>query len=276
MKISAEEISKVLDSIRIPPCPALLQEVLNEARRPDADTERITAPVRRDAAMTAALLQLANSRRDGDPITSVSQAISLLGPETTLNLLNNITLGRWAGDGQKFTKFWERSSLSATVSARLARKISNIPPDEAYTATLFHDCGIPVLMQHYPDYRQTVMANSVQGKGIHEVENAHFSTTHAIVGNMLARNWSLPPHICQAILHHHDVTIFTSTSERISHAVRRLIGLIHIAELIVDEHFCQKNPEWELAGAEVLAYFGLSDQEFWEIKDDALFFLSGE
>jgi len=276
---SAENTGRAPPSIRIPPCPALLQEVSKEARNPEADLERIAAHVKRDAAMTAALLQLVNSPLHGIrcKITSVSHAISLLGLKTTLSLLNNIALGQSVGDGsQKFAKFWERSSLCAAVAARIARRVLNLSQDDAYVATLFHDCGIPVLMQHFPGYRETVMAHGNQGRDIHEVENAHFSTTHAIVGNMLARSWFLPQHICQAILHHHDSTIFSSISERIGDDVRRLIGIVHMAELIVDEHLCQKNFEWEQIAADALACLGLSGQEFREIKGDMLGFLNGE
>lgn len=279
MEAPAKDAGKKPATVKIPPCPALLQEVAKEARNPDVDLARIAAHVKRDAAMTAALLKLVNSPLYGirGKITSVPQAISFLGLKTTLNLLNNVALSQSMGDGsEKFAKFWERSSLCAAVSARIARKIFGLSPDDAYVATLFHDCGIPVLMQHYPNYRETVIAHSDQGKGIHEVENEHFSTTHAIVGNMLARSWFLPQHVCQTILHHHDSTIFSSISDRIGEDVRRLIGIVHIAELVVDEYFCQKNPEWERVASDVLACLGLSGQEFREMKGDMLEFLSGE
>lgn len=275
MEVTPEDFNKTLGNVKIPPCPALLHEIMKTARQPNADVEKIAASVKQDAAMTAALLKLANSPLSGIrcKIASVSQAISFLGLKTTINLLTNAALSQSMGnDAQKFTKFWERSAVSAAVAARLARKLPDVSQDDAYAATLFHDCGIPVLMQHFPAYRETVMAESNQGKDIHEVENEHFSTTHAIVGNMLARSWYLPQHICQAILHHHDNTIFSSISD----SVGRLIGIVHMAELIVDEHMCQKNPEWEQVADDVLACLGLSEGEFWELKDDMLGFLNGE
>jgi len=276
---------KLPDNLSIPPCPALLQEVMKLARHPDVEPEKVAAAVRRDAAMTASLLQLANSPLSGirNPLTSVSHAISFLGLKATLNLMNNVALRQSMEDGsRRFAKFWERSSLCAAVAAQLARKIvSNSPgfelsPDDTYTTALFHDCGIPMLMRHFPGYRETVMAKSCQGKNIHEVENTHFSTTHAIVGSMLARSWFLPQFICQAILHHHDTTIFPFPGEQIGQDVCRLIGIVYMAELIVDEHLCQENPEWERVETEVLPCLGLSMQEFGEMKEDLLCFLNGE
>lgn len=279
MNAPTGEGRKTSINLSIPPCPALLLEIMKAARQPDADTEKIAAAVKRDAAMTAALLQLANSPLSGirHKITSVSQAISFLGMKATLNLLNNVALRQsMGGSSEKFAKFWERSSLCATVAARIARKVDHASPDDAYIAALFHDCGIPILIQHFPNYRETVMAESYMGQDIHEVENAHFSTTHAIVGNMLARTWHLPQHICQSILNHHDSTIFTSNSDRIDEGIRKLVGIICMADAIVDEHFLQKNQEWEKIEADALACLGLSGTEFREMKDDLLGFLNGE
>lgn len=275
MDMAVEEVRKISGSLKIPPCPALLQEIVKKARQPNADMEQIAATIKRDAATTAALLQLANSPLHGIRcrLTSVTQAISFLGLKTTLNLVNHVALRQSMGDNSgKFDKFWERSSQAAAVAARLARKIPGMSQDDAYAVTLFHDSGIPVLMQHYPIYRETVMANTNQGQDIQEVENRHFSTTHAIVGNLLAHSWHLPQHICQAILYHHDISIFDSISEEVC----RLISIVHMAELIVDEYLCRGNPEWEKFEATVLICLGLSGDEFREFKDDMLGFLNGE
>lgn len=273
--MAVEEVRKVSVNLKIPPCPALLQDIVKTARQPDADMECIAAAVKRDAAMTAALLQLANSPLHGIrcQLTSVTQAISFLGLKTTLNLVNHVALRQsMGGNAGQFDKFWERSSQSAAVAARLARKIPGMSQDDAYAVTLFHDSGIPVLMQHFQTYRETMMANSHQGLDIQEVENAHFSTTHAIVGNLLARSWHLPQQICQAILYHHDATVFDSISEEVC----RLIGIVHMAELIVDEYLCRENPEWARFEHVVLASLGLLEKEFREMKDDMLGFLNGE
>lgn len=56
----------------------------------------------------------------------------------------------------------------------------------------------------------------------------------------------------------------------------RLIGIVHMTELIVDEYLCRRNPEWEKFEAAVLACLGLSEEEFREMKDDMPGFLNGE
>lgn len=286
MELSDSDIQKMLAGVKIPPCPALLLEVFKEARRPDADLDRIVQPVKRDAGMSAALLKLANSPlyTRGNKITSVANAISVLGLNNTINLLNNVALrASMADDPPNFEKFWERSSMSAAVAARIARKIPSISPklprispDDAYVAGLFHDCGIPVLMRTYPDYRETMMAKADMGKQVYEVEDEVYSTNHAVVGGMMARTWFLPDSVGKAIQYHHDRTIFTLPSTHIGQDVIRLAGIVNMAEMLVDEHFLQKHPAWNDIEADVLHYFEMSEQDFAELKDDTLGWLNEE
>ncbi|MBI1173661.1 MAG: HDOD domain-containing protein [Sideroxydans sp.] len=279
MNLDDNDIQKMLAGVKIPPCPALLLEVMKEAKRPDAAIERIAQPIKRDAGMAAALLKLANSPlyARGARITSVNQALSVLGMKVTVNLLNNVALIQsMANDPPSFEKFWERSSLGATVSARLAKKLNGISQDDAYITGLFHDCGIPVLMRTYPDYREVMTARAKGGKAVYEVEDEVYSTNHAVVGSMMARSWFLPDNVSKAILYHHDKTIYTIPGSHVTTEIIRLIGVVHMAELVVDEHFCQHSPDWEAVAADVLHYFDMSEQDFSELKDDTLDWLNQE
>ena len=285
MELNDNELQKMVAGVKIPPCPTLLLEVIKEARRPDADLDRIVQPVMRDAGMSAALLKLANSPlyTRGRQISSVRQAISVLGMRATINLLNHVALLQsMADDPPDFAKFWERSALAASTASWLARKLPTISqaprssPDDAYIAGLFHDCGIPILMRTYPDYRQTMVTRANMGKHVYEVEDEVYSTNHAVVGSMMARTWFLPEAVYKTILFHHDTTIFAVPSEHVPQEITLLIGIVNMAEMLVDEHFCQKNPDWEEIETDVLHYFEIAEQDFAELKDDALGWLNGE
>jgi HD-like signal output (HDOD) protein len=198
--------------------------------------------------------------------------------QNTLNLVQNIALRQsLGGETPQFEKFWERSTLSATIAEKIAMKFPSISKEDAYLAALFHDCGIPVLMMKFPNYRDTLMAESKAGKAICDIENDHFSTCHTVVGHMLTRSWMLPVQISKAILHHHDSTIFSATAgEPVEVAIRNLIGIVHMAECIADEHLLVREKSWHQFEHEVLKHFEMSVQEFSEIKGDILAFLNGE
>ena len=278
-QLSTEVTEKSLLGLSIPACPASLTSIMRAAKKPTVDLANLAQLISRDAGITGPLLKLANSPFVGlrSKVTSVFQAISVLGIQNTLNLVQNISLRQSiGGKSHNFEKFWERSSLSATIAEKVAAKFPQVSKDDAYLVTLFHDCGIPVLMMKFPDYRETLMTESKRGIPLSEIENSHFSTTHAIVGNMLTRSWMLPAHISKAILYHHDATIFSPTSGSVELSVRNLIAIIHMAECIADEHLLVRDKTWPLFEQGVLKHFEMSAQEFSELKGDILAFLNGE
>lgn len=278
-ELSNDITAQALLGITIPPCPASLASIMREAKRPSVDFASLAHLISRDAGVVGPLLKLANSPFVGlrSKVTSVFQAVSVLGIQNTLNLVQNISLRQsMEGGSQSFDKFWERSSLSATIAEKIAAKFPTVSKDDAYITALFHDCGIPVLMMKFPKYRESVMAQCKLGKSICDVENEIYFTSHTVVGNMLTRNWMLPSQVCKAILHHHDATIFTSTDEHVGTDVCTLIGMVHMAECIVDSHLNVRDKEWHLVEHDVLKHFDMSAQEFSELKDDILAFLNGE
>lgn len=278
-ELSNNITEQVLMGITIPPCPDSLTAIMREAKRPSADFTSIAHLISRDAGIVGPLLKLANSPFVGlrSKVTSVFHAISVLGVKNTLNLVQNIVLRQSIGGGsQRFEKFWERSSLAAVIAEKIAAKLHNVSKDDAYIAALFHDCGIPVLMMKFPEYRETVMAQCKLGKSICDVENDVFSTSHSVVGNMLTRTWLLPDYICKAILYHHDPAIFTSMGENVRTNVCDLIGIVHMAECIADEYLFVRDKGWHQFEQGVLKYFEMSEQEFSELKGDVLACLNGE
>lgn len=278
-RLPDEITEKALAGISIPPCPASLTSIMQEAKRPSADLASLAHLISRDAGIVGPLLQLANSPYIGlkNKASSVFQAVSVLGMQNTLNLVQNVVLRQNVGSPpQVFEKFWERSSLSATIAEKVAAKFPTVSTDEAYLAALFHDCGIPLLMMKFPGYRETVMAQCQPGKFIIDVENEFFSTSHSVVGYLLTRKWMLSPRICNAILYHHDLTIFRSADKNAGADVCDLISIIHMAEYIADEHLHVKDKEWHHFEQDVLKHFDISAQEFLEIKGDILAHLNGE
>ena len=276
-ELSSEITDKTLLGLSIPACPASLTTIMRAARQPNVDFVSLAQHISRDAGVAGSLLKLANSPFVGlrNKATSVLQAITVLGIQNTLNLVQNISLRQSiGGNTPSLDKFWEQSSLTAVIAEKIAPKFQDISKDDAYLAGLFHDCGIPVLMIKFSGYREHIMTHIKLGRRICDIENEHFSTTHAVVGHMLTRSWMLPTHISKAILHHHDITIFSEPSGSIETDVRNLIALVHMAECIADEHLLVKDKAWPEFENDVLDHFDMSKQEFSELKDDILDFLN--
>lgn len=270
---------QVLKGIHLPPCPAILVEVMKEARSPDANLGKIVHLVGQDVGLSAPMLKLVNSPYFGlrNKATSIQQAIVVLGLRNTVNLLSSVALRASVGGNLPgMDGFWDRSSMTALAASRIAAQVPGVSRDDAYTVGLFHDSGIPMLMQKFPDYLRNIGEQQRIAGNVCEAENDCYSTTHAVVGNLLARNWLLPQNMCRAILHHHDRTIFSSIVDHASIELCNWVSIIHAAGCIVDKHLNLRNEGWAAWKPQVLKHLQFSEREFTELCSDVASVLNGD
>jgi HD-like signal output (HDOD) protein len=223
-------------------------------------------------AMAASLIRTANSPyyARSRPVTSVSEALGLLGMRMTEKLLiaflmrNSIRVS-----SPLLEHFWDSSTRRALAMAHIARQLYGVDPDVAYTCGLFGHVGIPILMQGVRGYAGTLTeALARQDRTFTETENAAHKTDHAVVGALVARTWRLPTPIYQAVRLHHDFTILRDKNAATE--VRTLVAMALVAEHLVTLHEgAQEQREWALHGPACLAVLEVDEAEL-EIWIDAL------
>ena len=277
---TAESVDKILGSISLPACPAIMLDIMSEARKEDPDFNKITKLVGNDAGLSASVLKLVNSPafRRSSNIGSISQAVSVLGLKKVMLAVNALFLRKSVSVSSPaakvfLEKFWDKSSLTAEAATMLAKNFPGISTEDAYTIGLFLDSGIPVLMQRFPDHPFDEAMRGNDWENIHRDEEAKLGTNHAVVGNMLARNWGLPAHICQTILHHHDSSIFTDLAHKASTEVRNFVAVLILAEHMVGV-FMGFEKEGALGQlpvhAHALNHLGMDAAEFHDTAVDIL------
>lgn len=273
-QIESLAAENILKSVRIPPCPEVVMALMEEARNEEVDFAKLVRLISSDVGLAASMLKTANSPffARSCKVSSIQQAVSLLGLKNLMQIVRGSALqNALGGDKKQMEVFWDRSNFTAVVASHIASHVEGASREEAYTYGLFHDCGIPILMSKFPDYKETLAASNKSAELLIAIEDRQYATNHAVVGNMLARNWCLPDNISQAILVHHDHTLFTHKSDRIPPAVCTLVAIQLISEHIVAA-FLRKadDAEWLLCGLQAQNYLGLDDEDMSDIKDDAL------
>lgn len=274
-KINEAEVSKLLRGLEIPPCPAVLAALSQEMHRPDVSATRVARLISQDVGLAAGVMKCANSPLfgAGRKVGSINEALGLLGFNNVLNLVVNELLRKSLSSGGQHAmeRFWDSATYCAGISARLAERLPGTSRDTAYTFGLFHDCGIPILMRRFPDYKQTLqLANRNVDQTFTEVEEQVHGTNHAVIGYLMARNWGLSETLCTAILCHHDFRVFEDGS--VSDECCTLIGLEIIAERVVGTFLrLQEDGEWEKAKGRVANFFGLSETDLNDLTEDLLF-----
>lgn len=224
--LSRQDVEKLVDSIGIPPRPAVVLAVMDEKARDEPDLGRVAEAIARDVALAAALLKTVNSPLFGlrRQVQSVSQAVGMLGMKRVTTLVNSLAL-RTSLNAQGIERFWDQSSRTALVCAWLAGRMGH-DRDMAHLFGLFRDAGIPLLKKRFPDYLDTLRLANQDPRGFTVAEDERHGVNHAMVGTILARNWKLSDSLREAVRHHHEPAIF---AQEIDREVRTLVALSHLA-----------------------------------------------
>ena len=273
---AGDPVEALIKSIRIPPRPSLLADLQRELASSEPCPGRIGRIIASDVGMSGALLKLANSSFYGGKrkATSIDQAIIFLGMNQVAALMTGLlarqaigTDGTDATDNAALASFWDVSSRRAQAMVFLARTLRIGEADVAHTFGLFCDTGVPLLMARFPEYAATFAeAAHDPVRPLTALEDERYSTNHAAIGCLLARNWGLSTDVSWAILHHQDYSVLDDTAT--ADPIRALVALSLLAESAIQQYQGRgASLEWHKGGARACAYLGLSDDETTDLLD---------
>jgi HD-like signal output (HDOD) protein/CheY-like chemotaxis protein len=233
--LNDETLRKPVGGIeKLPSFPVLYHRIMNAMTRPDASADTISAIIEQDPAMSAKILQLANSACFGTArrIVGIQQAVVHLGMELIKNLALAVNIFGAAekSSGSSIVSFKEQQ-VHALQTARVAARVLPAPQQSqhAFTAGLLHDIGNVVLAVSIPDRFASVVECCRESKrAAHEVELEMLGVTHAEVGAYLLGLWGLPYPIIEAVAYHHNPAAASERSFGIPSAT-------NIASTLVDE-----------------------------------------
>ena len=269
-----QSVDALIKTIRIPPRPGMLSEVQQELARPDPDPARLASIIANDVSLSASLLKLTNSPFFGLRLkaTSVPHAVSLIGMrQCGLLMAGLIARQSIQVENVSLVKFWDFSAKRAQAMAHLASHTRICPPDLAHTFGLFCDIGIPLLLDRFPDYQQTLdLAAQERSRKFTEVEHERHNTSHTSVGALMARTWGLPEEVTAAILLHHAYAVLADPGP--PDCVRALIALALISDYSIHKYHGQEAvAEWDKGGVQATEYLGLThhdlEDRFEELHD---------
>lgn len=262
-----------LSRLAIPPRPEIVSVLFQEMSRDEPDLGRVSRQISADVGLAAAMLKIVNSPAFGrdTKARSVAQAVSMLGMRNVSSIATGLAIRQSLGGGAQggFERFWDTAEKVALGCSYLAQALRGIPVEEAFTVGLFHDCGIPMLMRRFPNYREALeLANRTGDRSFFDIENEAVGTDHGVVGYFLARSWNLDDDLSQALLRHHEVDLFASDDA--GDRLRNYVGIIHFAQHIHHRQMRSTvDVEWLKFKPAVLAHFALSEEDYINLVDGA-------
>lgn len=196
---------------QLPSPPETYFQILEEVRSSDASVDKVGNLIVEDPALSAKVLQLANSAVFGLQLRVVhpAEAVAYLGLETTKALL---LLAHTFSYFERVTNF----SLSALQNhaltvARFARRIAEVESatqevqSESFTAGLLHDLGKLLLAANLPEqFEQAVERSKQTPCQLWEAERDLVGASHAEVSGFLLDTWHLASPVVNAVTWHHE------------------------------------------------------------------------
>lgn len=205
--------------------------------RPETDNEDVVRVLKFDNVLTAKLLRACNSPIFAfeDPISSVDQAVLILGHQQILRIALSISFSSTMsaplpGYAAQAKELWRHSLTTALAAENLARNNNAIEVHHsvAFTAGLLHDIGKLVLSQVLtPDFQSAIRTRVTQGGFSRaEAEKEVVGADHAEVGMVLLQSWRLPEDIVEAVANHHHP--ISRPEPRLSSVVHAANGVAHL------------------------------------------------
>jgi len=187
----------------LPSLPEVALKVRDTLADENANTKAVAKVISTDAALSAKLIQVANSPllRGTKHIDSVDMAVTRMGNTTVRNTVNSLIVQQIFQPttditDKLFRTFWAHSTEVAAISQALA-SMARLKPDQAMFAGLVHDIGALPIIKYAEDIPELLDNPSVLAEIIRE--------QHTTIGVALLSSWEFPQDIINVAAKHEDL-----------------------------------------------------------------------
>jgi len=259
--------------VKLPPQPKVVEDLERMLKREETDLRALARTISQDAGITAMLFKAVQSSayRQHQPFDNLEKILQAIGMKQTLNLVQAIALmgmNKVSKHRKAYERFWSRSQTIAQLAMLVADErvmVCNVFPDQAYLAGIFHDCGVPLLMERFPTYCRAMRLEDEGDIWIDLLEeDKKYQADHCVVGYFVARHWHLPEFICESIRFHHDLPQLVPGDSR------SLAAIIQMAIHAYHRYLHLDDPDWARVEPDVLEELGIHADSLPEYMDELL------
>lgn len=243
--LNSKMLASVVGSIQqLPSLPKMCLDLQQALADPDVSVSRIAKIVESDTAMSAKVLQLANSAFCGAArkVSDIQTAIGYLGINILQSLVLSAEMFRAFRPSHPINGFsLEEHQAHSQLTAKITKEVAgnSVITGVGLIAGLLHDVGKLVLAEATPKHFANAIKRATEEKRpLFEVEEELTGVSHAEVGAYLLSLWGIPYVIIEAVAHHHH-------PERVHHDKLDLLSSVYFANWLAHE---QSDPKSEDAG----------------------------
>lgn len=229
MERFVEDLGRVSD---LPSKPQVLMQLVSALSRPDVSLRDVAEIIRRDPALAAQVLRIANSAIYAPRlrIFSVTDALMRIGLIQTRRLSLALSLYNMVPRPEFFAQqqaFWHHSLGTAHAAAVLCRRVGpacGLDEEQLFLLGLFHDVGLVALAGYYPKEHGAVKEFAARSElPYYAAEVSVLGTDHGDLGAVMGTYWGLPTVAVELIRTHHSL-------DRVPPELRPALQVLQVAE----------------------------------------------
>lgn len=210
MQSEEKFIATLLDDIakgrlELPTLPEVAMKVRKMVDDPMTSADTLAKIVSTDAALSARLLQVANSVffRGLNSVENVRTAVVRLGGVCVRNVVSSLVMNQLyqaketAPIKKELLELWVHGTRVAAISSVLAKRLTRLDPDEAMLAGLIHDIGTLPILKRALDFPELLADREALDRVIEHM--------HADIGKLILEEWHFPEELLQVAAEHEDL-----------------------------------------------------------------------
>jgi putative nucleotidyltransferase with HDIG domain len=190
--------------LKLPTLPQVALKINDIIDSPDATAKKVAQVISTDAALSARMIQVANSpmMRTGAVVDNVQTAVTRMGMGVVRNivtsfLVNQLFHTKHEALKQRLMRVWNHSARVAAISNVLANRFTKLKPDEAMLAGLVHDIGKLPLILKAEEHAE--LANDTDAMDMLDEK------LHNVLGKVIVQTWGFAPDLVTAVAEHENL-----------------------------------------------------------------------
>lgn len=210
MKIEDKFIGILLADIAagklvLPTLPELALKIRRMVEDPYLSAEKLSTIIGTDAALSARLLQVANSVffRGLKTVENVQTAVVRLGSVCVRNVVTSLVMDQLYHAKTTSTvkadlhRLWVHGTRVAALAHVIAKRYTKLNPEEAMLAGLIHDIGILPILSRAVDFPDLVSDKAALQRVIDSI--------HPEIGKLVLEEWHFPAELVLVAAEHENL-----------------------------------------------------------------------
>lgn len=189
----------------LPTLPEVALRVRDALDNDDASVGQIAKVIATDAALTARLIQVANSPllRGNREFDTLEAAVTRMGLTMTRNMVTSMVMEQMFqatadATDKRLRAVWEHSTEVAAISHAMASQFTRLRPEQAMLGGLVHDIGALPILSRAEEIPELLADEAALDEVI--------AAGHGPLGRAILQHWHFPPELVEVADQHENLS----------------------------------------------------------------------